>query len=93
MKRSSHRSRNRNDMGRVALWTGIAAAVAAFVPFVGDYISVPLAVAAVITGWIGVGRADSGDATNGRDAMIGASLGLLALAMVAITTAAAYTTG
>lgn len=84
------RSSDRNGAGGIALGTGIAAAVAAFVPFVGDFVSVPLALVAVVCGWTGVGRAEDGEATNGRHAFIGAGLGLLALVVVFIGFAATH---
>ncbi|RRQ29184.1 hypothetical protein DK926_04690 [Rhodococcus sp. Eu-32] len=72
----------RNGVGSAALVAGIVAIVCAFVPFIGDFISVPIGVVAVVCGWIGVSRVDAGDATNFREAVIGAALGGTSLFVV-----------
>ena len=67
---------------------GIIALLCAFVPFVGDFVAVPAGIAAVVFGWVGVGRDEKGIATNGREAMVGAALGGAALFVVFVAYAA-----
>ncbi|MBS9373989.1 hypothetical protein [Rhodococcus sp. B50] len=82
----------RNGVGSTSLIAGIAAAVFAFVPFIGDFITIPAGVIAVVCGWIGLNRVDKGVASNPRDAVIGAGLGVAALFVVFIVYAATYST-
>lgn len=76
------RPRHRNDAGTTALIAGITAVVFAFVPFVGELVTIPAALVAVGFGWVGAGRADAGLATNHRQALCGAALGVTALFVV-----------
>ncbi|MEV0708784.1 hypothetical protein [Nocardia aurea] len=69
----------RNGVGVIALAAGIVALVFAFVPAVGDLVAVPAAVIAVVCGWVGFARWDRGQATNPRDAVVGGTLGTVAL--------------
>jgi hypothetical protein len=78
----------RNGAGSAALILGIIALVCAFVPFIGDFVAIPTGVAAVVCGWVGVGRDEQGHATNGREAMIGAALGGAAMFVVFVAYAA-----
>ncbi|MEU5842274.1 hypothetical protein [Rhodococcus sp. NPDC047139] len=78
----------RNGVGSTALVAGIAAAVFAFVPFIGDFVTVPAGLIAVVCGWIGLNRVDKGIASNQRDAVIGGGLGLAALFVVFLVFAA-----
>lgn len=71
-----------NGVGSTALVAGIFALVFAFVPIVGDLISIPVALVAVGCGWVGLTRADKGLATNYREALGGAVLGIVALFVV-----------
>ncbi|WP_241386713.1 hypothetical protein [Rhodococcus sp. CH91] len=80
----------RNGVGSAALIAGIAAALFAFVPFVGDIVTIPAGVVAVVCGWIGLERVDKGTASNQRDAVIGGGLGVAALFVVFIVFAATY---
>jgi len=82
----------RNGVGSASLIAGIAAAVFAFVPFVGDFVTIPAGVIAVVCGWIGLNRVDNGAASNPRDAVIGAGLGVAALFVTFIVYAATYST-
>ncbi|WP_226862967.1 hypothetical protein [Mycolicibacterium baixiangningiae] len=61
-----------------------------FVPVLGDFVAIPAAIAAVIAGLIGFNRADQGHATNGRDAVNGGSLGVLALLITLLVFATVY---
>jgi hypothetical protein len=85
MRKSPSRSMFRDGAGNLALIAGIVAVVCAFVPFVGDFVTIPAGVIAVVSGWIGLGRAVEGDASNGRDAVIGAALGGIGLFVVFLT--------
>ncbi|AYJ49771.1 hypothetical protein [Rhodococcus sp. P1Y] len=75
----------RDGVGNAALIAGIVAVVCAFIPFVGDFIAVPAGVVAVVAGWVGLGRDVDGTASNGREAVIGAALGGVALFTVFLT--------
>ncbi|MBF6210284.1 hypothetical protein IU433_00605 [Nocardia puris] len=75
------RPRPRNGMGLTALVLGIFAAAFSFIPFVSEILAAPAAVGAVLTGSVGWLRADRGEATNGKDAVIGGVLGVFALFM------------
>lgn len=50
----------------------------------------PAGAVAVVCGWIGLGRADTGTATNHRDAVVGSALGGAALFVVFLMFAATY---
>jgi hypothetical protein len=80
----------RNGVGSAALIAGIVAIVCAFVPFIGDFIAVPIGIVAVACGWVGVSRVDAGNATNYREAVIGAALGGLSLFVVFMGFAATF---
>lgn len=67
----------RNGPGSAALVLGIVAFVFALVPIVGDFVSVPTAVLAVVFGVVGLLRAERGVATNGGAALAGAVLGFV----------------
>ncbi|MFI8569055.1 hypothetical protein ACIGGF_21115 [Rhodococcus sp. NPDC078407] len=88
MRKSPSRPFFRDGAGNLALVAGIVAVFCAFVPFIGDFITIPTGLVAVISGWIGHGRAVDGDASNGRDAVIGAALGGVGLFIVFFTFAA-----
>jgi hypothetical protein len=68
----------RNSLGSAALVLGIVALVFALVPIVGDFVSVPAAVLAVVLGVVGLLRAEKGVATNGGAALAGVVLGFVA---------------
>lgn len=89
MKRKSpSRSFFRDGAGNLALIAGIMAVICAFVPFIGDFVTIPTGIVAVVSGWIGLGRVVEGDASNGREAVIGAALGGVGLFIVFLTFAA-----
>lgn len=69
----------RNGAGTTSLVTGIIAALASLVPFIGGVITIAAAVVALASGWVGLKRVDQGEASNHRDAVIGIGLGLAAL--------------
>lgn len=78
----------RNGAGSAALVLGVVAIAFTFIPIVGDFIAIPAAIGAVIMGLIGFDRADQGSATNRRDAIVGISLGVVALLIALIVFAA-----
>ncbi|MBS9376274.1 hypothetical protein [Rhodococcus sp. B50] len=80
----------RNMVGSAALIAGIIAVVIAFVPLVGDLVTIPADGIAVVCGWTGVGRVEKGLASNQRDAVIGAGLGTAALFVVFLMFAASF---
>lgn len=80
--------RPRNGAGALALWTGLLALAFAFFPFVGEFVSVPTALVAIVAGAIGLGRADRYVATNGGEAIAGLLLGIGGLAVTAMVMAA-----
>ncbi len=59
-KRPPPQSSYRNGVGSIALITGIVALVFAFVPIIGDLVTVPTGIVAVTCGWVGFNRADRG---------------------------------
>jgi hypothetical protein len=80
----------RNGAGNVALALGVAAIMFIFVPIVGEFIAIPAAIGAVVTGFIGFDRVDQGRATNRRDAVVGGTLGALALLIMLVMFAAVH---
>ncbi|MGV9734246.1 hypothetical protein ACWDT5_09150 [Rhodococcus aetherivorans] len=83
----------RNGAGSTALVAGITAAVFAFIPLIGDLITIPAGLAAVVCGWVGLDRVDKGLATNHREALTGAVLGTAALFVVFVVFAATHSAG
>ena len=75
-----------------SLVAGIVAALASLVPFVGGTITIAAAVVALVSGWIGLKRADQGEASNQRDAVIGTGLALAALFVAFLIFAATHST-
>ncbi|BAX94413.1 DUF4190 domain-containing protein [Mycobacterium shigaense] len=65
----------KNQIGVASLILGAASLLTCWL-----MIGVPLGVAAVVTGDIGRGRANRGEATNGRVAVAGILLGIVAIA-------------
>ncbi|MGE2836123.1 hypothetical protein [Mycobacterium sp. SMC-4] len=89
-RRGSERSHPQNGAGQAALVLGVVAIVFVFVPVIGDFVSIPAAIGAVITGIAGFDRADRGRATNRLDAVIGGVLGLVALLVTLLIFAAVH---
>jgi hypothetical protein len=56
--------------------------VFSFVPILGDFIALPTGFLAVVLGVIGVRRTERGVATNFGQALVGATLGAVALLVV-----------
>ncbi|MBH0120786.1 hypothetical protein I0Q12_15185 [Rhodococcus sp. CX] len=83
----------RNGVGSVALVTGIVALVFAFVPIVGDLVTIPTGIVAVIFGWLGFGRVEKGIASNHREALTGIALGTAALFVVFLVFVATHSPG
>ncbi|MGW6330942.1 hypothetical protein [Nocardia rhamnosiphila] len=78
----------RNGAGLTALLLGIFAVAFVFIPFVGEILTAPAGLAAVIAGFVGWDRVDRGIATNRADALIGGTLGIVALMMTLLIYAA-----
>lgn len=72
------RHESKNGWGTAALVSGLVALVVGFVPIVGDIIALPLSVAAMGLGGVGLMRAEDGRATNPGVALTGALLGFVA---------------
>ncbi len=77
--------------GDAALTCGVLALVFAFVPIVGDVVTVPTALAAVVLGVVGVVRGDQGLEASPNKAFVGVLLGVIA-AFATFTTFAAMGT-
>ncbi len=75
-------------VGDAALTCGVLALVFAFVPVIGDVITVPTALMAIGLGILGVIRGDQGLEANPNKAFIGALLGVLAAFITVMTFAA-----
>ncbi|MEH6380355.1 MAG: hypothetical protein V7768_01365 [Dietzia cercidiphylli] len=82
----------RNGAGITSLVAGIVAALASLVPFLGGAITITAAIVALVSGWIGLKRADQGEASNQRDAVIGTGLALAALFVAFLIFAATHST-
>ena len=67
-----------NGWGNAAVICAVLALVVGLVPVMGDLVALPLAIAAAGCGVRGLQRADDGLATNGRTALAGLLLGLVA---------------
>jgi hypothetical protein len=83
----------RNGAGDAALTLGVLAMVFVFVPIVGDFVSLPSAVGAVVLGVVGIVRAEAGVATNPGKALAGALLGVGSAFITFVTLAAMGTFG
>ena len=64
-----------------------------FVPVVGEFVTIPVAIGAVIAGVIGFDRHDRGLASSRWDAVLGACLGVLVLLITLVLLAAVHGTG
>ncbi len=65
--------------GSIAAIVGALSLLCALVPVVGDIVSVPLALVAIVCGVLGVGHYDSGRAPRMLPALAGALLGGISL--------------
>jgi len=79
-----------NRPGESALVLGIIAVLGLFVPAVGDYIAAPGALAAMVLGFIGMRRHETGRATTAGGAVAGVILGAVALTGLVIMLAASH---
>lgn len=75
--------------GGCALAFGVIAIVFALVPVIGDIVSVPTALLAVVLGMIGAGHYDAGRAPRLLPALLGALLGGVSLLISVVTWLAA----
>lgn len=72
-------SRGGYTAGDYALAFGIAATACVLIPVIGDALSAPVAVLAIIFGLIGIRRWDDGRSHRVLPAAVGAALGVLSL--------------
>lgn len=70
--------RPRNGWGTAALVCAVVALVIGFVPILGDFVAIPVSVAAIGSGVVGLLRAEDGLATNPGTALAGILLGVVA---------------
>lgn len=70
--------RPRNGWGTAALICAVAALVIGFVPITGDLVAIPVSVAAIGSGVVGLLRVEDGLATNPGTALAGILLGAVA---------------
>ncbi|MDN5688094.1 MAG: hypothetical protein L0G94_15660 [Brachybacterium sp.] len=78
------REAKRYSAGDWSLTCGLAAVGCLLIPAIGDIISAPVAVAAVVLGLIGIGHHDTGLAPKMLPAAVGTTLGALALFFVVV---------
>lgn len=71
------KSPSRNGPGSAALVLGLVAVVFAVVPVIGDFVTIPSAVLAVVLGIVGLFRVENGIATNRGAALAGVILGFV----------------
>ena len=89
MATSDKRSRQLgNRPGEFALALGIVAVVFLCVPVIGEFVAVPAAAAAMVLGFIGMRRFDTGRSHESRAAIAGLILGAVAATGLAILLAA-----
>lgn len=91
MQNEPDATRRRNAAGRAALVCGIVAALAAVVPIVGDVVSAPFAVAALVLGFLGLHRHERGRDPGAAAAVAGTILGGLAVMLILVTLVATHT--
>lgn len=70
---------------RFALLLGFAALICSFIPVVGDYVTIPLALIAIILGCLEIWRAERGRQSRVVPATFGTIFGALALLLVMIS--------
>ncbi|MDJ1371817.1 hypothetical protein C7K25_10640 [Gulosibacter molinativorax] len=70
---------------KFALVLGLAALVCSFIPVVGDYVTIPLGVIAIILGCLDIWRAERGRRARVVPATFGTIFGGLALLLVMIS--------
>nr|WP_166845330.1 hypothetical protein [Isoptericola sp. BMS4] len=81
----------RRDAPRTTEWAvalGVAALVCALLPVVGDWVSGPLGVVALALGTLGVHAAERDGRPGVARGLVGATLGLVAVAVVAFSVVA-----
>jgi hypothetical protein len=78
-----------NRPGEIALSMGIIACLFSLVPIIGDVVAAVAGPLALVLGAIGVRRSEQGVATNFGPSLVGATLGALAIMVVALMFAVA----
>ncbi len=76
--------RGKHSAGDYALTFGVAAIACALIPGIGDVISAPVAVLAIVCGIVGVGHYDAGRTRSVLPAAVGTALAALALFFIAV---------
>jgi hypothetical protein len=90
----SHRTRpSRDGVGDAALACGVVALVFVFVPIIGDLVTVPAALAAMMLALVDIVRQDRGVAISSGRALTGGLLGAIAAFITLVTFAAMGTFG
>ena len=92
MDHSPWRPPERNGAGDATFTLGVLAMVF-FVPLVGDFVTLPSALGAVVLGVVGIDRAERGLATNPGKALAGALLGVVSAFITFVTLVAMGTSG
>ncbi len=81
---------SKNGPGTTALVLGIIAVVFAFIPLVGLFIAIPLALLALVFGGVGIHRVTKRTATNKGAAISGTACGGFAFVLTIVMTAAVF---
>ncbi|UVI38001.1 hypothetical protein [Brevibacterium spongiae] len=85
--------REGDNAGAYALTFSIISVVCAFIPVIGDFIAAPTAALAIVLGFIGISRHESGRASKVIPAVSGTILGAVALFVVALMLAVTHLPG
>lgn len=80
----------KNGFGTAALVLGIIAVVFGFIPVVGVFFAIPLAILALLFGALGIVRAFTGKASNKGVSITGTSLGVAAIIVATVMTVAVF---
>lgn len=79
--------------GGYALSFGLLSLLLVLLPVIGDLFSVPLAVAAIGCGIVGVGHHDAGRSPRMLPSVLGAALGAVSLLVTVVSLLATHTPG
>ena len=83
----------RSRIGEYALAAGLVSVACAVLPVVGEALVLPIAVLAIVLGFVEIRRHESGRPTRVVQAALGAAVAALTLAVVFVTFAAAHLHG
>ena len=73
-----------NRPGEISLSLGVVAFLFSFIPIIGDVVAAVAGPLALVLGAVGIRRSEQGVATNFGPSLIGATLGALAILVVAL---------